>query len=62
VHLELLVGAVVLAPDGGFLEGPVHPLDLAVGPWMIGLDEAVLDPVAEANPVEHVHPVAGRWS
>ncbi len=28
---ELRVGLVVIAPNGGFLEGAVHPLDLTVG-------------------------------
>ena len=46
---ELLVGAVVITPDGRFLERPVHPLDLTVGPGMVGLREAVLDPVLEAD-------------
>ena len=32
---ELLVGLVVIAPNGGFLEGAVHPLDLTVGPGMV---------------------------
>src|SRR4029077_21122380 len=32
---ELLVGLVVIAPNGGFLEGAVHPLDLNVGPGMV---------------------------
>ena len=40
---ELLVGLVVIAPNGGFLEGAVHPLDLTVGPGMVRLSEAVLD-------------------
>ena len=31
---------VVIAPDGGFLEGAVHPFDLAVGPRMVGLGES----------------------
>src|ERR1700745_1573174 len=34
---ELPVGLVVIAPNGGFLEGAVHPLDLTVGPGMVRL-------------------------
>src|SRR4051794_32851143 len=34
---ELRVGLVVIAPNGGFLESAVHPLDLTVGPGMFGL-------------------------
>src|SRR5665213_4576681 len=32
VGLELLVAVVVVSFDGGFLDGPVHPFDLSVGP------------------------------
>ena len=39
---KLLVGLVVIAPNGGFLEGAVHPLDLTVGPGMVRFGEAVL--------------------
>jgi hypothetical protein len=31
VAAKLVVAAVVVAPDGGVLEGPVHPLDLPKG-------------------------------
>ena len=57
---ELLVGLVVIAPNGGFLEGAVHPLDLTVGPGMVRFGEAVLDTMLAADAVEHVQPVAGR--
>ena len=57
---ELRVGLVVIAPNGGFLEGAVHPLDLTVGPGMVRLGEAVLDAMLAADAVEHVQPVAGR--
>ena len=40
--------------DGGLLEGPVHPLDLPVGPGMIDLGEPVLDIVSPANTIEDV--------
>ena len=57
---ELRVGLVVIAPNGGFLEGAVHPLDLTVGPGMVRLGEAVLGTMLAADAVEHVQPVAGR--
>ena len=57
---ELLVGLVVIAPNGGFLEGAVHPLDLTVGPGMVRFGEAVLDTMLAADAVEFVQPVAGR--
>ena len=34
VLAQLVVGLVVEALDGCFLDGPVHPLDLAIGPGM----------------------------
>src|SRR6516162_5234637 len=55
---ELPVGLVVIAPNGGFLEGAVHPLDLTIGPRMVRLGEAVLDALLAADAVEHVQPVA----
>lgn len=39
---ELVVALVVEAPDGGVLDGSVHPLDLAVGPGVSCLGRAVL--------------------
>lgn len=43
VLAEVLVGLVVEAFDGCFLEGPVHAFDLSVGPWMFGFGQAVVD-------------------
>lgn len=57
---KLPVSVVVIAPDGSLLERSVHPLDLAIGPWMVGLGEAMLDVVLAADAIEHVQPVAGR--
>src|SRR5215212_6988800 len=45
VARELCVAVVVIAPDRRVLDGPVHPLNLAIGPGMIDLREAVLDAV-----------------
>jgi hypothetical protein len=59
---ELVVIVVVEALDRRVLDGSVHPLDLAVGPWMIDLGEAVLDAVFLASHGEHVGHVAGRWA
>ena len=59
---QLLVIVVVIALDGRFLDGAVHPFDLPVGPWMIDLGEAMLDAVLAASHVEHVGHVAGRRS
>ena len=61
VFLELLVCGVVISAYGGFLKGSVHALDLAVGPEVIGLAEAMLDAVFETRPVEPMQPVARCW-
>ena len=45
VPLELRVAAVMVALDRGFLDRPVHPLDLSVGPRVIDLGEAMFDAV-----------------
>jgi hypothetical protein len=57
-----LVAVVVVVLDGGFLDGAVHAFDLAVGPGMLHLGEAMLDAVLLATRVEHVRDVAGRRS
>lgn len=57
--LELLAAGMVVASDRGLLQRSVHPFDLAVGPSVIGLCEAMLDAVLDADAVEHVHPVTG---
>ena len=55
---ELAMSFIVIALDGGLFERSVHPFDLAVGPWMVGLGETMLDLVLAAHAIEHVHPVA----
>ena len=59
VRPELIVAVVVVAFDGRVLEGAVHSLDLSIGPRVVGLCQAVLDVVLAADPLEHVHAVAG---
>lgn len=51
---QLPVGLVVVSPDGGFLECAVHPLNLAVGPGVIGFGQAMLDAMFLAGPIEGV--------
>jgi len=34
VASEIIVSVVIVSPDCRVLDGPVHPLDLTVGPWM----------------------------
>ena len=50
---ELIADSVMVAFDGRFLDGAVHPLDLSVGPGMARLGEAVIDVVrAQASSKE----------
>ena len=53
--LELIVALVVIAFDGGFLNGAVHTLDLSVRPGMIGLGCAVLDAIGHTHAIEQVN-------
>ena len=58
---QLCVAITVMAFHRGFLDGPVHPLDLAVGPAVLALREPVLDPILAAAHVVHVgHPCRCR--
>ena len=56
---ELIVAVVVVSSDGRFLDGPVHPLDLAVGPGVVDFREAMFDAVLPAAHPEHVGHVSG---
>lgn len=48
----------MVAPDGCILDGPVHALDLTVGPGMLWLGRAVLDVVPGAGELEGMRPEA----
>ena len=52
VMTEVLVGFVVEALDGCFLEGSVHAFDLTVGPGMFRLGQAVVDVGLGASELE----------
>lgn len=56
---ELRMAVVMIAFDDGFLDRPVHPFDLAVGPGMPDLGEPVLDAILTTTHIEHVRDVAG---
>ena len=58
VALELIMALKVVSLDGGLLEGAVHAFDLAVGPWMAWLGQAVVDGVLGAGLLERVRPEA----
>ena len=54
MRFKLSVGAVMVALNGRLLEGSVHPLDLTIGPRMIGLGQPVLNAVGGTKHVEHM--------
>ena len=56
---ELAMSVIVIALDGRLLKRTIHSFDLAVGPWVVGFSEAMLDLVLAADAIEHVQPVAG---
>jgi hypothetical protein len=58
---ELIVMEVVVGADGGLLDGAVHAFDLAVGPRMAGLGQAVVDGVvAQASSKEWARKTSPR--
>ncbi len=60
VLLQLARRGVVEGAHRCVLDGAVHPLDLPVGPGVVGLGEPVLDAVGHADAVEAVHAVGRR--
>ena len=54
VLAQLCVIVVMDAFDSGFLDGPVHALDLSVGPGMLDLRQAMFDAMRLADPSEDV--------
>src|SRR5215469_7924226 len=56
VGSQLIVGFVVVALDGGVLEGAVHPLDLAVGPRMLRFGQAMIDVALGASVLKGMRP------
>ncbi len=62
MRAQLIVTVVMETLDGGLLDGAVHPLDLTIGPGMIGLRQSVLDSVRLADHVEAHLPGIDRVS
>lgn len=54
--MQLIVTVAMKALDGGVLDRPVHPLDLAICPRMVRLGQTVLDPASPRS----LGPVAQR--
>ncbi|WP_425262547.1 hypothetical protein [Sphingobium cyanobacteriorum] len=44
----------MIAFDGGFLDGSVHPFHLTVGSWVLHPGQTMFDAVLVADPVEDV--------
>src|SRR5215204_5873924 len=62
VPSELVMAIVVIALHSGFLDGSVHPLDLPVGPWVVGFGQPMLDAMAAAGSIEGVSTEHGGWA
>jgi hypothetical protein len=58
----LVVAVMMIAFDRRLLDGPVHPLDLAVGRQVLHLSQAVVDAVFAADSVENVVKGILRWA
>lgn len=56
------MAVVVVTLHGGFLDGSVHALDLAVGPGVIGFGQTMFDSTAKTDAVEGMTTEASRWS
>ncbi len=61
MRFKLLTGVVEVVLDGGIRDGPVHALDLTVGPGMVGLGQPMHDPMKEIKPVEGMPTEARGW-
>lgn len=55
---HLIVNLLVKAIDRCVFDGPVHPLDLTVGPRMLGFGRSVIDVVPSAGTFEGMGPEA----
>ena len=56
VTAQLVVDLVIEALDRRLLDGPVRPLDFAVGPGMLGLGETMIDVGLGAGEFEGMGP------
>jgi len=52
VRSQLIMAFVVVALNGSLFDRAVHPLNLAIGPRMVGFRQPMLDPIGVANHVE----------
>ena len=56
VLVELLRGLIVEALNGGLFKRAIHPFDLAIGPGVLGLGEAMIDVGLGASQLEAMGP------
>ena len=59
---ELAVRLVMISLDGRLLDRPVHPLDLPIGPGMIGFCQPMFDPVFPTDAIERMSAELGGWA
>ena len=59
---ELAIRLVVISLDGRVLDRPVHPLDLPIGPGVVGLGQAMFDPVFPTDAIERMPTELGGWA
>ena len=59
---KLAVRLVVIPLHGRVLDRPVHPLDLPIGPGMIGLGQSMFDPMFPTDAVERMAAELGGWT
>ncbi len=52
MRAQLIMAIVMVTLDGGLFDRAVHPFDLAVGPWVVGFRQPMLDPIGVADHVE----------
>ena len=52
MRAQLIMAVMMVALYGGLFDRAVHPLNLAVGPWMVGFRQTMLDPVGLTDHVE----------
>src|SRR5665213_273156 len=57
---KLVMVVVVVALYGGVLDGAVHPLDLAIGPWMVRFCVPMFDAVLTTDLIATMDPIACR--
>ena len=51
---QLIVAVVVIAFDGGVLDGSVHSFDLSIRPGVFDFGQPVIDIIFTAAHIEHV--------